>query len=157
MGTQPIAQVSATALHNVGQRAKALDYTYGEAEFIYHPCAASAAAGDLVVYDEKNALTTQAQRGSRGSIGVAMAAGVSGSYGWFAVQGSVPVSTVDGAAKLGPGFLSTTAGSVSSLQSEGERLEGLTLVAQPSSSFVTCRLSNPCASGSFLLVSEKVL
>ncbi len=157
MGTQPIAQVSTTAQHNIGQRVRALDYTYGEVECIYLPCASAAAAGDLVTFDEKNGLTAQAVRGSRGAVAVAMAAGAASSFGWFAVSGTVPVAAVDGVSKLGQAFLTTTAGSVSSLQAEGEQVDGMSLVTQPSSGFITCRLSSPSADGGFILVSEKVL
>ena len=43
IGGQPIAQTEATAKHNVGQRIRAKDLTYGEVEFIYLPGVASCA------------------------------------------------------------------------------------------------------------------
>lgn len=147
IGGQPIAQVEASAKHNVGQRIRAKDLTYGEVEFIYLPGVASTAAGSVVVFDEKAATTTLALRGMRGNVAVAMAAITADLYGWYAVDGMVPVAAAGGAISAGPGYLSTTAGSIDSVDAEGEKVDGLTIRGQPTGGFVTCRLTGPSANG----------
>lgn len=147
IGGQPIVQVEATAKHNVGQRIRAKDLTYGEVEFIYLPGVASTAAGDVVVFDEKAATTLRALKGMRGNVAVAMAAVTAGLYGWYAVDGMVPVATAGGSISCGPGRLSATAGAIDSVDFEGEKVDGFTIRGQPSDGFATCRLSAPSANG----------
>lgn len=147
LGAQPIAQTESAAKHNVGQRIRAMDYTYGEAEFIYLPGVASTAAGDVVVFDEKAGTTTLARKGLRGNVAVAMAATTAGLYGWWAVDGVVPVAAAGGAISCGPAYLSATAGAIDSIDFEGEKVDGLSIKGQPSGGFVTCRLSAPSANG----------
>jgi hypothetical protein len=148
IGSQPIAELSTSALHTVGQRVKAKDYHYGEVEFVYLPGAASVATGDLVTFDEKSGVTAQAVQGSRGPLAVAMSDCVAGDYGWFAVSGCVPVKTDAGSAiKLGAAFLCATVGAATDVLQEGEKVDGLAIKAQPSGGFVTCRLSAPSANG----------
>lgn len=147
LGAQPIAQTEATAKHNVGQRIRAMDYTYGEAEFVYLPGVASLAAGDVVVFDEKAGTTARALQGMRGHVAVAMAATTAGLYGWFAVDGAVPVATSAGSISCGAAYLTTAAGSIDSVEYEGEKVDGFSIKAQPSGGFVTCRLSAPAANG----------
>ena len=147
IGGQPIANTATAAAHNLGQRIKAADSAYGEVEFIYLPGVASCAAGDVVVFDEKAGTTARALQGMRGHVAVAMAATTAGLYGWFAVDGMVPVATAAGSISCGAAYLSTTAGSIDSVEYEGEKVDGLSIKAQPSGGFVTCRLSSPSANG----------
>lgn len=145
LGAQPIDQTSASALHNLGQRIRARDYTYGEVEFVYLPGVASTAAGDVVVLDEKASTTARATQGMRGQVAVAMAAITAGLYGWYAVEGMVPVATYGGAISCGTAFLSPTAGAIDSVEYEGEKVDGFTIRSQPSGGFATCRLARPAA------------
>lgn len=147
LGGQPIAETSTTALHYVGQRIRARDYTYGDVEFIYLPGVASTVAGDVVVFDEKLGTTVRATRGMRGHVAVAMAALTAGLYGWYAVDGMVPVTAFGGAISSGAGYLTTTAGAIDSVEAEAEKVDGLSIRGQPSGGFVTCRLSAPSANG----------
>jgi len=147
IGGQPVTQTESSAKHNVGQRVRAKGLTYGEVEFIYLPGVASTAAGSVVLFDEKASTTTLALKGMRGHVAIAMAATTAGLYGWYAVDGMVPVATGAAAVTSGPAYLSATAGSIDCLELEGEKVDGLTIRGQPSGGFVTCRLSNPAANG----------
>jgi len=91
----------------------------------------------------------------RGTVAVAMAAITAGLYGWYAVDGSVPVKAEGGAQRNGPAYLSTTAGAVTDIAHEGEKVDGLTVKAGPSGGFLTCRLSAPSANGNDSDASEE--
>jgi hypothetical protein len=147
MGAQPIAQLESAAKHNVGQRVTAHDYAYGEIEAVYLPGVASVAAGDVVVFDEASGATVRAVSGKRGPLAVALADVVAGQYGWFAVLGSVPVNIGSNLPSVGPAYLSTTAGEITGLAAEGEKIDGATVVAVPSAGFATVRLTRPSANG----------
>lgn len=147
MGAQPINQTESSQKHNIGQRVRAFDYTYGEAEFIYLAGVASTDAGDVVTFDERNGTTALAVEGARGPAAVAMAATVAGLYGWYAVQGAVPVNTGSNIPSRGPLYLSRTAGEVTGEAYEGEKVDGMAAVRVPSGGFTTCRLTNPAANG----------
>lgn len=155
IGGQPIAQTESSAKHNVGQRIRAKDLTYGEVEFIYLPGVASCAAGSVAVFDEKAGTTALALRGMRGHVAVAMAAITAGLYGWWAVDGMVPAKAFGGAISSGPGYLTTTAGAIDSVEAEAEKVDGLSIRGQPSGGFVTCRLSAPSANGNDKNAREK--
>jgi hypothetical protein len=155
IGGQPITQTETTPKHNLGQRLRSFDYTYGEVEFIYLVGAASTASGDVVIFDEKAATTARALKGVRGQAAVAMAAITAGLYGWYAVEGVVPVAAAGGAISAGPAYLSGTAGAIDSVANEGEKVDGFTIRGQPSGGFATCRLARPSANGNDSNALEK--
>lgn len=155
MGAQPITQTESTPKHNLGQRVRAFDFTFGEAEFIYLAGVASTAQGDVVTFDERNGTTTRALEGVRGPVAVAMAATTASLYGWYAVTGSVPVNTGSNAPSVGPVYLSRTAGEVTGVPFEGEKVDGMAAVRVPSGGFTTCRLTNPTANGNDADAQEK--
>ena len=147
IGAQPITELASSPLHNLGQRIRAKDYTFGEAGFIYLAGVASTAQGDVVSFDERNGTTKRALEGQRGPVVVAMAAIVAGQYGWYAEDGCVPVNTGSNDPPPGPVYLSRTAGEVTGVPFEGEKVDNLTVVTYPSGGFATCRLTRPAANG----------
>jgi hypothetical protein len=115
-GAQPslagTLQVDTTQQAPLGSVRKFLDAsgTYGEIEAIYLKGVASTVAGSVVSYDPNLATTTLAVAATRGPLAVALCACVAGNYGWYAVQGQVPVSTASagtGAANSGLKVTST--------------------------------------------------
>lgn len=155
IGGQPISQTSATAQHNLGQRIRAKDYTFGEVGFVYLAGVASTAAGDVVTFDERSGTTTRAVEGVRGPVVVAMAAITAGLYGWYAEDGCVPVNTGSNDPPSGPVYLSRTAGEVTGVPFEGEKIDGLVVVRYPSGGYATCRLTRPAANGNDADASER--
>lgn len=153
IGAQPIGAAETTARHNIGVRTRAHDHTYGTSELVYLSGVADCAAGDLVVYDPKTGATSRAYAGMRGPVAVAMSACVAGSYGWFAVDGCVPVLCAS-TALLGPAYMTTTVASVDAAGEEGERVDGLSIQAVASGGYATCKLVRPSANGSDSDASE---
>lgn len=147
IGGQPVTQTESAAKHNLGQRLRAFDYAFGEVEFIYLAGVASTAQGDVVVFDERSGTTTRAVEGKRGPVAVAMAAITAGLYGWYAVEGSVPANTGSNDPPVGPVYLSRTAGEVTGIPFEGEKVDGMAVVRYPAGGFATCRLTRPAANG----------
>lgn len=155
MGAQPITETSATARHNIGQRIRAMDYTYGEVGFIYLAGVASTAAGDVVTFNERTGATVRALEGVRGPVVVAAAAVTAGLYGWYAEDGCVPVNTGSNAPSTGPVYLSRTAGEVTGIPFAGEKVDGMAAVRVPSGGYTTCRLTKPTANGNDARASEE--
>lgn len=141
-----------TQRHPLGMRAKFIDPTYGEIEAIYLKGVASTAAGDLVVYDPKNATTTRTVAASRGPIAVALAANVALQFGWYAIQGVVPVSTTAAGTGAANALLQVTAtpgqGTVSG--TAGVKIDGAVCKSAqdaPGASFTDVELHFPAANG----------
>jgi hypothetical protein len=74
--------VDTTLKHPLGTKAKDADGN----EYIYLQGIGSTTAGDWVVFDEAH-LTTRTVSNVKGRIGVAMAAIVASSYGWYQIYG----------------------------------------------------------------------
>jgi len=74
--------VDTSAKHQVGTRAIDSDGN----EYIYLQGVASTAAGDWVSFDEEG-VTTRLVEDARGRVGIAMAAIVASSYGWYQIFG----------------------------------------------------------------------
>ena len=145
LGAQPISEASTTQRHVLGQSVRAFDATYGEAAFVYLVGAASTAAGDVVTYNTKTGATVRAGHavsGATGAAAVAMSACGASSYGWYAVQGSVPVNTGTVAANADL-YLTSTAGQLDDVVVVGDQVENLTARAADSGGFATCQLAYP--------------
>lgn len=106
---QGIADTSTTQLLPLGTKVRAVDATYGEAEFIYLKGVASTAAGDAVIYDGTAGTTTRAVAASFGPVAIAMSANVASQYGWYCVSGCVPVNTTAAGTGAANNRLKTTA------------------------------------------------
>lgn len=97
-GAQPALSVTlqsdASQKERLGTVRRFQDETYGEIEAIYLKGVAATAAGDLVSFDPKNAATVRAVAATRGPLAVALAPVLAGQFGWYAIRGVVPVSTI---------------------------------------------------------------
>lgn len=100
--------VDTTLKHPLGTRAIDVDGN----EYIYLQGVASTAAGSWVVFDEAH-LTTLTVANALGRVGVAMAAIVASSYGWYQIYGkntiALTVGDVTDNAKV---WVTATAGTV---------------------------------------------
>lgn len=101
-GAQPALTVTqnageTTQKYALGTLMRFKDNTYGEIEAIYLKGVASTAAGDAVVYDPRNSVTTRIITTNdatiAGPVAVALQPCVASQFGWYAVSGVVPVST----------------------------------------------------------------
>jgi hypothetical protein len=140
IGSQPIADTSATQLHPLGTIVRAVDPTYGVGEFIYLKGVASTAIGDLVDYDNNAGTTTRTPAtGGTGPIAVAMSANLLGYYGWYQISGlavvRAPNTVVVGADAY---MLAATPGSVDDAVVANEGVLGMkfaSLTGVPSAGF----------------------
>jgi hypothetical protein len=112
IGTQPIADTDTEQKHKLGTIVRAVDPTYGEAEFIYLKGVASTAVGSLVTYNTSGFTTALAPVGTNKAqpIAVAMSANVANQYGWYQISGIAVMAktcTVSLAANAAVGVLTT--------------------------------------------------
>lgn len=100
--------VDTTLKHPLGTRARDVDGN----EYIYLTGVASTAAGSWVVFDEAH-ITTLTVANVKGRVGIAMAAIVASSYGWYQIYGknilALTVGDVSDNAKV---WVTSTAGTV---------------------------------------------
>lgn len=145
MGMQPISEASTVKRHELGTIVRATDVSYGEATFAYLIGVASTVAGDVVCFNSKSGATVRAVAGgatSVGSVAVAMSAcDATTKYGWYAVSGSVPVTTATVAADA-QAYLTSTAGTVDDAAS-ATAVIGMTFKAADSGGFATAQLAFP--------------
>jgi hypothetical protein len=152
---QNIAVTDTVKNHNLGTIVQAYDPNYGLGTFIYLQGVASTVVGSLVVYDSVSGgfptFTTTLCPSTAGlgkSVAVAMSANVALQYGWYCIQGTVPVAATTFAA-AGIPYIGT-AGQVISTQANGKQIVnciGLTAVGTPSAGLVVCQMTYPFAQG----------
>ena len=152
IGIQPINTTSTTQRHPLGTKVRAVDSTYGEAEFIYLKGVASTAAGDIVLYDSKAATTTRLVSASRGPVAIAMSANVASQYGWYQVSGAGVASTASAGTGAANALLETTAtdGQATVSGDAGRKIDGIictTAQDGPGAGFTGVQMSYPAANG----------
>lgn len=160
LGLQPIEDTSTTQNHELGAIVAARHATYGAAEFIYLKGVASTVAGALVSFDPVAGTTTLSPN-TGVSLGnpcaVAMSANIDSQYGWYAIEGAVPVKKP--AVKAQPAsliYLSTTAGRVRTSAYSGRNVIGAksvnTTTITTTTSTVNVLLQRPSFQGKQLSV-----
>lgn len=135
--------VDSSAKHILGTRAFDVDGN----EYIYLLGVASTAAGSWVSFDEAH-VTTLLTTNAVGRVGVAMAAIVASSYGWYQIYGKNTVALgVDGAdAADEPVYTTATAGSIDDHtggDTGGEMVIGAFIRVAESSNVCTVELNYP--------------
>jgi len=152
IGAQQLTVTDTTQRHPLGQKMKFIDPTYGEITAIYLKGVAATAAGDLVLYDPKAGTTTRIVAASRGPIAVAMSANIANQFGWYAIEGVVPVNTTAaGTGAANAGLATTaTAGQATVRGTAGQSIDGLICKSAqdgPGAGFTDVELHYPCANG----------
>lgn len=97
VSTGQLADVDTAARNVVGQRVQGTDAIGGAAEYVYLKGVASTIVGSVVTYDTSTlgaGATTLLVADASGPVAVAMAITVAATWGWYAIQGTVPVDTV---------------------------------------------------------------
>lgn len=142
---QDIDETSTYQEAPLGTRVQAVDLsnpTRGTGEFVYCLGAASTAAGDLVTIDGAGFTTTRASANAKGKVGVAMSANVASQYGWYCVDGTVPITSgdvADGAVL----YLTATAGSVDDAAVVGDLIYGAFSVAADAGGTTLSSITHP--------------
>lgn len=114
--------VHTTARNTVGTRAKGLDALGGAAEYIYLQGCASTIVGSVVTFDEAG-VTTLIAANAKGPVAVAMGiTDATTEYGWYAIQGTHPVDTVNDSADNSTVGRETTDGKVGDGRAAGDEI-----------------------------------
>lgn len=144
---QPIAEVSTTLKHRLGDRFKASDETYGPGEFIYLAGVASTVVGSVVVFNPDDYTTTLAVANAVGPVAVAMAANnAATSYGWYQIYGKGVARVLALFADNADCYLTATAGSVDDSDVAGDYVRGMigaSAVGTPSANLAEVELYYP--------------
>lgn len=171
LGIQPIAvPLAQTTLYQVGQSTsfyagqhklgeilRAADPTLGGGEFIYLMGVANTVVGSMVTYNPATGVTalSPATTGSKipQPVAVAMAACVSGYYGWYQIQGAAVIKKT--AVKFTPVaaaiFLSGTAGRIQAAAAASAQIWGAVTInaatVASATSTITVSINRPFIEG----------
>ena len=148
LGYPPIASNEASDSYiepiAVGTVARAVDPTYGAGEFVYLKGLDATAVGSWVAYNLDDGSTTLLTTGGDGPVAVAMAATVTGEYGWYQISGKAVGKVLTGFADNGDVYITATAGSV---DDSGTVLihnaRGASAIDTPSTGLAEFELSRP--------------
>jgi len=147
VGVQGITVVDTVQNLPLGTLVRATDPTYGEGAFIYMKGIASVAVGDVCSFDIKAGTATRSVGATRGPVGVAMAAVVANTYGWFQVEGSAVINC---AAAISAGalvYVSATAGSLSTVVA-AQKVDGaVCTTASVGAGTIVAQIMQPSANG----------
>lgn len=146
IGGQGIGEISTTQKHKLGEIVRAEHETYGAGEFIYLLGVASTAVGSWVTYAMDDGSTALLAADAIGPVGVAMAANVASSYGWYQIQGKAVGKALTGYADNGLVYATATAGSIDDAVVAGDRVKrakGASAVGTPSTGLAEFEIDRP--------------
>jgi hypothetical protein len=126
IGLQPITEISTTKNHPLGTIRRAVDKgtnANGEGEFVYALGVADTVAGSWVTFLEDNWGTALLVANAIGRVGIAMAANVASSYGWYQISGKAVGKCLAAFADNGNVYGTATAGSVDDAIVAGDRVQ----------------------------------
>lgn len=145
-GSQPIAGLDTTKRHALGSIVVANDPTYGAGEFIYLKGLDTTAVGTWVTYNMDDGSTTLLAANAIGPVAVAMSANVTGSYGWYQIQGKAIGKALTGYLDNALVYATATAGSVDDAVVAGDRVKnalGASAVGTPSTGLAEFEIQRP--------------
>jgi len=145
IGTQPVATTSTVQNHALGAIVTAKDPTYGAGEFIYLKGLDATVVGSAVLYSADDFSTSLLAANDIGSVAIAMSACVTGSYGWYQIQGKgvVKAGTV---ADNGNVYSTATAGTLDDAVVAGDRVKNAKFASAdgtPSAGLAEIEISRP--------------
>lgn len=120
IGIQPVATTSTVQNHPLGMRAKGVDATDGEGEFIYLKGVVSTAVGSWVTYRQDDNTTILLVADAAGPVGVAMSANVAAGYGWYQICGKASGLAAASFADNGDVYITAVAGVVDDAVVDGD-------------------------------------
>jgi hypothetical protein len=146
---QGITEVSAKAKLPMLTVVQAQDKagTLGMGEFIYAEGLDATVAGSVVTIDEAG-VTALAVADAVGKVGVAMAATVSGKYGWYQISGKAAAKVATGFIDGKACFLTATAGTIDDAVVAGDLIDGMigrSAIGTPSAGMAYLELNRPLA------------
>ena len=146
VGWQAIATTDTVQNHPLGTIVTAVDPVYFGGEFIYLKGLDSTAIGTWVTYNSDDMSTTRLAANAIGPVAVAMSACVTGSYGWYQIQGKAIGLCLAGFLDNANVYATATAGSVDDAVVAGDRVKGAvgaSAIGVPSGSFAEFEIARP--------------
>lgn len=147
---QLIADVSTTQKVPLGRIVQAVDEVYGVGEFIYGKGVASTVLGSWVAYYPDDWTTVLLTSTTKGDVGVAMAALVASTYGWYQISGKAIGKALVAFADNADVYATATAGSVDDAVVDGylvHRCRGASAVDTPSTGLAEFEIARPYTDG----------
>lgn len=149
LGFPKVAGHSATGYSvpaQLGMIIQAVDPTYGTGEFIYLKGLDTTGVGTWVTYNTDDFSTTLLAANAIGPVAVAMAATVTGEYGWYQISGKAVGKALVGFLDNANVYATATAGSVDDAVVAGDRVKGAvgaSAVGTPSAGLAEFEISRP--------------
>ena len=112
LGVSCPGAVDATQMAPLGTIRRFYHAPYGEGEFIYLKGVANTAVGTWVTFNMDDGSTARLAANAIGPVGVAMAATVANTFGWYQIEGKAVGSVLASFADNGDIYITATAGSV---------------------------------------------
>ena len=132
--------IHTTETNKLGTRAK----DAAGNEYIFLKGVANTVAGDWVSFDEAF-VTTRLVANARGRVGIAQAATVASTYGWYLIYGTGLANVLTGFADNGNVYATSTAGSVDDATVAGDLVVGAMGRSAISSGQATMEVNYPFA------------
>jgi len=133
------AVVDSSAKHIVGTRAVDEDGN----EYIYALGVASTAAGNWVSFDE-DLVTIRLTANAVGRVGIAMAAIIASTYGWYQIYGKNEIASSDSTVLADKQlYIDGTAGRVDDADSAGDTVIGAISRSSATSNVITVEINYP--------------
>lgn len=148
IGVTPMTTVDTAAnpAHALGTILQAKDPTYGAGEFIYLKGLDTTALGTWVTYNADDNSTTLLAANAIGPVAIAMAATVTGTFGWYQIGGKGIGKALTGYLDNGLVFATATAGSIDDAVVAGDRVKlavGASAVGTPSAGLAEFEIQRP--------------
>jgi hypothetical protein len=154
-GSSPVNQVDTSPRHPLGFEMDMVDTVLGSGKFIYMKGVASTVAGSVVTWDASEATPSYqtalnvATANAGQQLAVAMAPILAGQYGWYCLQGTVPVATNGTLAGAGVVY-AVTGGQITSSATAGKGVNNMrakTATGTPAAGQAYCQFAYPFGEG----------
>lgn len=146
LGQSLVGSVDAEARVPLGTILRASDPVYGAGEFIYLAGVASTAFGTWVTYNLDDGSTTRLAANAIGPVGIATAATVANTFGWYQISGKAVGLALSGYLDNALVYATATAGSVDDTVVAGDRVKnalGASAVGTPAAGLAEFEISRP--------------
>jgi hypothetical protein len=146
IGASPVDTIDDVARHALGTIMPAQDPIYGAGEFIYLKGLDTTARGTWVTYNQDDNSTALLAANAIGPVAIAMAAVVTGKFGWSQISGKAVGKALTGYLDNALVWITGTAGSVDDTVVDGDMVhlaKGASAVDTPSTGLAEFEIQRP--------------
>lgn len=146
LGFPKIGTIDDSKLVPLGTIVTAYDSTYGSGEFIYLKGLDSTVVGSFVTYNLDDGSTALLAANAIGPVAIAMAATVTGKYGWYQISGKAVGKVAASFADNANVYSTATAGTVDDAVVDGDMVhlcKGASAIGTPSTGLAEMEISRP--------------